>query len=70
MILVEGLPTDHSKLLEELLKSYPGVQTVEPQSETASRVQFSAPGQARFAQSGLHRMRVDSSGRELKVELA
>ena len=70
-IQIENLQANFSKLmLEELIKSYPGVEgIVEADGPNAKAViEFNSPDSAKFAVMGLNRFKVDSSGRELKVD--
>lgn len=69
-IQIENLQPNFSKLmLEELIKSYPGVEgIVEADGPAATAIiEFNSPDSAKFAVMGLNRFKVDQSGRELKV---
>ena len=69
-IQIENLQANFSKLmLEELIKSYPGVEGIVEADGPAARavIEFSSADSAKFAVMGLNRFKVDSSGRELKV---
>ena len=69
-IQIENLQLNFSKLmLEELIKSYPGVEgIVEADGPAATAIiEFNSPDSAKFAVMGLNRFKVDQSGRELKV---
>ena len=69
-IQIENLQPNFSKLmLEELIKSYPGVEGIVEADGPAAKavVEFDSPDSAKFAVMGLNRFKVDQSGRELKV---
>ena len=57
-------------MLEEPIKSYPGVEGIVEADGPAAKavVEFESADSAKFAVMGLNRFKVDSSGRELKVE--
>ena len=57
-------------MLEELIKSYPGVEGIVEADGPAAKavIEFNSPDSAKFAVMGLNRFKVDQSGRELKVD--
>jgi hypothetical protein len=62
MILIENLPeTDvpHSKILEELLKNYPGVDKVISKDSSSARISFVSSDSAKFAVMGLNKFKID-----------
>ena len=64
MVVIENLPeVPHAKILEELLKNYPGVEKVTSSDKTSAQVVFNSADNAKFAVIGLHRFKVDQSGR-------
>ena len=56
-------------MLEEMIKSYPGVEGILEADGPAAKavIEFNSPDSAKFAVVGLNRLKVDQSGRELKV---
>ena len=71
VIEIENLPENYSRLmLEEMIKSYPGVEGILEADGPSSRavIEFNSPDSAKFAVVGLNRLKVDQSGRELKVK--
>ena len=56
-------------MLEELTKNYQGVDSILEVEGPGCRavIKFDSADQAKFAVMGLNRFRVDSSGRELRV---
>lgn len=70
LILIENLPelsVPHSKILEELLKNYPGVDRIVSSEASSAVISFNSPDSAKFAVMGLNRFKVDQSGRQLRV---
>lgn len=62
------MPPNYSKLmLEQLIKNYPGVQSILEADGPNQRavVEFDSADSAKFAVMGLNRFHVDASGREL-----
>ena len=69
-ILVENLPPNFSRLmLDELVKSYPGVERIVEMDGAGCRavIGFDSSDSAKFAVMGLNRFIVDQSGRQLAV---
>ena len=70
MIEISNLPENFSRLmLEELVKNYQGVEAILEIDGPGCRavIKFDSPDQAKFAQIGLNRFRVDQNGYELKA---
>lgn len=62
LILIENLPESsvpHSKILEELLKNYPGVDRVVSSDSSSAVISFQSSDSAKFAVMGLNRFKVD-----------
>lgn len=66
-ILIDNLPdTQNTRMVEELLKNYPGVDKITHKGKSAV-VAFNSADSAKFAVIGLNRFKVDQTGRQLKV---
>ena len=71
VIEIENLPENYSKLmLEVMIKGYPGVEEILEADGPSQRalIEFDSADSAKFAVVGLNRLKVDQSGRELKVQ--
>ncbi len=62
LVLIENLPksdVSHSKILEELLKNYPGVDKVMNEDASSATISFVSSDSAKFAVMGLNKFKID-----------